>query len=199
MMTAPKMTATKMTAPNRYSAQQALEQAFFRDIDSMIMNRLCAESHTKDARRALMKEAGLRDKLLIEELTELGVTPEGIIAMRLVPLVLVAWADHRVDRAEWATVDAEALRMGIADGSVASVILHHWLKTRPPATIFDAWKRYIRTELAAMSPKAKTKLTALMKKQMTEMAEASGGHFGMAKTSSKEKQVIEMVVTALRM
>jgi hypothetical protein len=188
----------ELNMPDSKSARHALEEAFFRDVDAMIMQRLRSEADSPDASSTLMQSTGLRDPILIDELCQLGVSAEGLIAMRLVPLVLVAWADNVVNEAERETVLAQAHKVGVVDGSVASVLLEHWLNQRPPSKIIDAWKRYMSSELAAMSKAAKKRLIALMEAQMTAVAEASGGHLGMGKTSQTEQQLIEMMTRVLR-
>lgn len=179
------------------SARHALEEAFFRNVDSMIVRRLQSEADSEDARETLMQSTGLHDKTLLDELSQLGVTTEGLIAMRLVPLVMVAWADRGVDKAERQTVIAQALRVGVIDGSVAAVLLEHWLNQKPPAKILDAWRRYMTSELASMSTVAKRRLIALMEEQMTAVANSSGGHFGIGKVTVKEQQLIDMLTDVL--
>ena len=186
-----------MPTSSEKNARHALEEAFFRDVDSMIVSRLRSEADSDDAKRAL-ESTGLHDHTLIEELTQLGVTAEGLIAMRLVPLVMVAWAQDSVDEAERVTVLAQALRVGVVDGSVAEALLEHWLNEKPPLAILDAWKRYMQSEFATMSRVARAKLLALTEQQMTAVAEASGGHMGFGQVSAKERQLIEMMTHVLR-
>ena len=182
----------------KVSARHALEEAFFRDVDEMIVRRLKSDADSEKARRELIQSTGLHDKTLIDELSQLGVSAEGLIALRLVPLVMVAWADQGVDQSERQAVIAQALRVGVIDGSVAAVLLEHWLNHKPPARILDAWKRYMSSELASMSKVAKERLIALMEVQMTAVATSSGGHFGIGRVSAKEQQLIDMMTHVLR-
>ncbi len=178
--------------------RHALEEAFFRDVDEMIVRRLRSEAESGGARETLIKTTGLTDKTLIDELTQLGVTPEGLIAMRLVPLVMVAWAQGGVDEAERETVLKESRRFGVVDGSVAAVLLEHWLNRKPPLAILDAWKRYMNSECSKMSKAAKEKMIELMEQQMAAVAKASGGHFGVGKVAANEQQIIDMMTHVLR-
>lgn len=186
-----------LSSPESRTARHALEEAFFRDVDAMIMQRLHSEAETPKASKALMESTGLRDPILIEELCQLGVSAEGLIAMRLVPLVLIAWADNVVTDDEREAVMAQAKKIGVAGGSVADVLLEHWLTQKPPLKIIDAWKRYMTTKFAKMPRTAKTRLINLMKSQMMAVAEASGGHLGIGKLSKKEQQLIYMMTRAL--
>jgi hypothetical protein len=187
-----------MSSDSSNSARHALEEAFFRDVDAMIVNRLQRDADSEDARKELMKSTGLHDSILIKELCQLGVSVDGLIAMRLVPLVMVAWADNDVDESERAAVMAQALKVGVVDGSVAAVLLEHWLNQKPPSKIIDAWKRYMSGELASMSMEAKRRLIALMETQMTAVAESSGGMIGIGKVAAKEQQLIDMMTHVLR-
>jgi hypothetical protein len=186
-----------ITSSSKKAARHMLEEAFFRDMDSMIVSRLRSEADSQDARQ-LLQSTGLHDETLIDELTRLGVTAEGLIAMRLVPLVMVAWAEHGVDQAERETVLSQAIEVGIAEGSVAAVLLEFWLNKRPPAAILDAWKRYMTVELAKMSKLARDKLVTLMEHQMMAVANASGGYLGVGNISANEKQLIDMMTRVLR-
>ena len=179
------------------SVKHALEDAFFRDVDSMIVSRLRSEAASDDAKKTL-EQTGLHDQTLIDELIALGVTAEGLVAMRLVPMVMVAWAERGVDASERQAVLAEAYRLGVADGSVVAVLLENWLNQKPPIAILDAWKRYMKSDIATMSGVAKEKLIQLMERQMRAVAHASGGHLGVGKISKKEQQLITMMTHILR-
>jgi hypothetical protein len=186
-----------ISASAKKAARQALEEAFFRDVDEMIVRRLRSEAESEDAHK-LLQSTGLHDPTLIEELTKLGVTAEGLVAMRLVPLVMIAWARDGVDPKERSVVMAEAYRFGVVEGSVAGVLLEHWLTHKPPLAIYDAWRRYMESELATMSLVAKAKLIALMESQMQAVANASGGVLGVARASLEEQALIDIMTRVLR-
>lgn len=172
--------------------------AFFEDVDRHLLKRLHAEADTEAGRRALIEATGVDDPVLVEELVALGIPSEGLIALRLVPLVCVAWSQDRTDVAERDAVMDEARRIGIIDGSAAYVLLDHWLRRLPPREIIDAWERYMHGLMGQMSEVACRKLIALTERQMAAVAKASGGHFGLGRVSRKEREMIQQMAKALR-
>ena len=148
--TKPLLILKEITMSDRNTMAQRgrdLEDAFFHDVDLKLIEELRAASKNKASRLALAKEAGISDERLAEELVELDVTPESLVAIRLVPLVMVAWADREVSDEERDTVIAEARRLGIHPGTVADKMLDSWLRKRPSQVLCDAWARYTRSLL----------------------------------------------------
>ncbi|RMF41633.1 MAG: hypothetical protein D6753_09260 [Planctomycetota bacterium] len=171
----------------------ALEPVF-KGVDQRIVQRLREEAETEEARRALIEQAGIDDPKLIEECAQLGVTIYGLVALRLVPLVLVAWAEDFVDPKERLTIIEEARKFGIREGSVAEALLDYWLRTRPSRELLDAWKRLIQIELKRLTPKSRRHFIEVTQEQMERVAKASGGKLGMGKVSKAERQMIEGLV-----
>lgn len=178
---------------------------FFSEVEQMIVDRLHDEAESPEGRAELVRSTGINDETLIDELIQLGVTADGVVALRLFPLVLVAWSGDATDADERNTVMAEALRLGIREDSTAWVLLNTWLKHRPPSITVDAWKRYTKDMFASMSTTSRRRMIEFMEKEMTAVAKASGGHFGLGKISKQEaatikrmKLIMEGVETSLR-
>jgi hypothetical protein len=182
----------------RGEAKSIVENRFFADLEDMIFDRLHSEVETEQGHAELIRSTGIQDNQLIAELVDLGITAEGLVALRLLPLVLVAWAENGVDPQERLRVMSEASRLGIQDGSVADVLLHEWLRKRPLGESVDAWKRFMHGVFEKMSEAGQNKLIDATEQQMTAVAKASGGHLGIGKVSTKEQQMIAGLVLALR-
>ena len=182
----------------RGEAKSMIEDRFFADLEDMIVDRLHSEAETEQGHAELVRSTGIQDKQLIAELVDLGITAQGLMALRLLPLVLVAWAEDRVDEQERIKVMAEANRLGIQEGSVAAVLLHEWLRKMPHGECVDAWKRLMHGIFQEMSEVAQNKLIDATEQQMTAVAKASGGHLGIGKVSTKERQMIAGLTLALR-
>ncbi|KLU05233.1 hypothetical protein RISK_002724 [Rhodopirellula islandica] len=179
--------------------QRAIEtQHYFSNLEQEIVRKLHDEASSDFGRQELIRSTGIHDPGLIEELGKLGVTADGLITLRLFPLVLVAWAEKNVDKKEREAVMAEAHQIGIQEDSTAGILLDQWLQVRPPGLCVDAWKRYVHELFRGMSSVAQQRLILLTKKQMTGVAKASGGHLGFGKVSAKEKATIHQVLTAMR-
>lgn len=178
--------------------EQALAAKFFAYLERQIEQRLRAEAATPEGRAALLKSTGVQDVQLIEELAKLGITADGLIALRLFPLVLVAWAEANVDDKERKIAMAEAKKIGIIEGSVAWILLDTWLTEPPRGISVDAWKRYVHAKFKPMSKAAQEKLIDLTKNQMHAVAKASGGHLGLGKVSEKEQLMILKLTSIMR-
>lgn len=171
---------------------------YFDQLEASIIKRLHAEAMTSQSRSELLKSTGIEDPELIDELSKLGISADELIVLRFFPLVMVAWAEDHADMEERHAIQAQAKQLGIRDDSTAWLLLDTWLRTPPPGIGVDAWKRYIHGILAKMSPRGKERLITLTERQMTKVAEASGGYFGFGKVSGKERTMIDRLVKTMR-
>jgi hypothetical protein len=167
-------------------------------LKNQVSHQLHQETLTPQGRSELVRSTGVDDNVLADELVKLGIPADGVIALRLFPLVLVAWAEGGVDPGEREAVMGEAMRIGITEQSSAWLILEDWLKSRPSATCLDAWRRYTHDIFVRMSDVAVQRLIALTAQQMTSIAKASGGRLGLGKVSEKEQSLINQVVATMR-
>ncbi|TWT93107.1 hypothetical protein [Neorhodopirellula pilleata] len=174
-------------------------EAFFHDIEDQIFSRLRNEANSPSGREELLRATGTHDTLLIDELGKLGITADGLLALRLFPLVLVAWAEADADANERESVMSHATALGIAEGTTAWILLDRWLTKRPPGLGVDAWRRYTHQMFSTMSEVARERLIDLTQKQMLEVAKASGGYLGLGKISAKENAIIHQVVESMRL
>ena len=172
------------------TARHALEEAFCRDVDNLLIGRMQIRAESDEAKARLVKATGWKDQKLISQMAALGVTPNGLMAIQMIPLVLIAWANHGVDSKERDFVMSKAKRFGIRERSEAYALLEHWLSQRPPVMVFDTWRRFIRNELASMCPKTGARLVALTKEQMQAVARCSGGFWGFRRICHNEHKLI---------
>ncbi len=89
---------------------EALENQFFAKVDRELLEKLQQKQDMES----------LRDQLKIDDSTAsalrtAGVTSQSAAALRLVPLIAVAWADGRIEAAERAVVLKAAASQGIHD------------------------------------------------------------------------------------
>lgn len=173
-----------------HTALHASEEAFCRDVDKLLIGRLQTHAESEEAKERLANVAKLTDRKLISQLAKLAVTPEGLMAVQMVPLILIAWSNGNVDKKERRFVMAKAKRFGVAERSEAFALLEHWLGHRPPVLVLDTWKRFIRHELASMCPKSRARLIEMTKEQMLSVARCSGGFLGLRRISASKHKLI---------
>lgn len=193
-------TITEMNTEHDSLAKRghALEEAFFRNVDAQLLEKLKAETNTASGREDLVRKTGMTDQALIDELVSQGVTAEGVMALRVIPLVLVAWADREVTEDERKAVLEEAHKMGIEEDHVPHLLLEQWLRIRPAPELGDAWKRYTVELLDKMKESERQAYLRELKREMTTVAKASGGILGFGKISQSESQLMDLLLEPLQ-
>lgn len=133
-------------------------------------------------------------------LAKLGIDQQSHRALALLPLVQVAWADGRIQRAERAIILRVAKENGYLEGNAAE-LLETWLKKRPTETYFDR----ARTLLIALARLPDTgfegSLTITTLTDLVdlceELARAAGGLFGIFPMDVREKAAIKEICDAI--
>jgi tellurite resistance protein len=137
------------------------------------------------------------DRELTEALAGLGLDRKNHRAVGLLPLVEVAWADGKVQRAERELILEIAERYGVAPGDAW---LKRWLEKRPTPTTFLA-ARTVLLALMARSGKSDVKAPDTLDNLLelcVGVAEAAGGLFGLAFTyEQSERDCIEEIARTL--
>jgi hypothetical protein len=146
------------------------------------------------AKRAAIADAvGTGDRLLVDRIEQLGFTGDSVRVLDLLPLVHVAWADGRVQRAERAAVLAVVESRGIAADSDACLLIETLLEQRPSETFLGESLALVR-DLAATTGAPTADVVDLCAK----VAEASGGLLGLGKrVGAEERALMDQVATAL--
>ena len=168
-----------------------LEEAFFAQENQRLLARL-KEKQDRDAKSAALREVMPNaDEEFVDHMLALNIGPEMILAITLVPLVMVAWADGNIaDKERDAILKAAALR-GVEPGSTGHELLESWLGHKPGDSLFDAWKRYVRTLGSDLSDDENKRFRESAAGLARGVAEAAGGFLGLSKISAAEKAMLE--------
>ena len=161
---------------------RSLEDEFFRREDQRLVARLKELKETEMTREALGKASGITDPAAVDRLMKLGIQPETVAALAVVPLVEVAWADGSLDAKERRTVVESA---GIAKGSAAESLLDAWLERRPDPKLFTAWAEMVKGMCAQLGREDAERLRTGLLARARAVASASGGIFGVGSKVSK--------------
>ena len=170
---------------------RALEDEFFRRVDEELAAELKSKLGAEIQIKALGEATGFSDQKLLQELVDLGLSPQTVLAISLVPLVLVAWADGKVDQNERPAIMAEAKEQGITDGSPAARMLKHWLNSEPDSKLGAAWIHYIQTIYDDMEQESRDAMLRDFDHRTRAIAKSSGGVLGFGKISEVEQSVID--------
>jgi hypothetical protein len=170
--------------------RQTLEEEFFRKQNEQQVAQLRAKSEREELRLAMKAATGLDSDYALDRLIALGIGPETIAAIGLVPLVAVAWANGKVEPAERDAILRATREAGVQAGSPGEQFLENWLREKPGEHLVEAWVEYMRGLVERLSPPERDKLRADVVGRARAVAEAAGGFLGLGKVSSEEAVVL---------
>jgi hypothetical protein len=171
--------------------QGTLVEAFFFEQDQHLRKAFRERLERMDRRAQLAQISGIHDEAVLDRLIELGIDPETLAALEVVPLVFVAWADLKVQQQERKVVLDAAKAVGVKAQDGRYPILEHWLNKRPRAEMLEAWEHYVRGLCQKLNKQEiedfKLRLLDLARK----VAQAAGGFLGFGdKTSAAEQTML---------
>lgn len=171
---------------------RTLEDAFFAKENARLLQQMRDRARQQERREAMREVVRVDDEGLIDHLIALGLEPETILALQLVPLSAIAWADGQIEPREREAVLKAAAADGITPDSVAGQLLASWLVHPPGAQLLDAWKRQIRAIWPSLSAKERDEIRTSALERARSVAEAAGGFLGLtSRISPQEKAVLE--------
>ena len=177
---------------------KSLEDAFFRKENERAIERLREIQQRTTTSEALVKVIGIRNRAIIDRLVALGIRPEIVTALALVPLVEVAWADGSLDAKERQAVLDRAEKSGIAPGTADHDLLRSWLEKKPEPRLLSAWTEMVHGLSERMPPQELAALKAGLMERAKAVARASGGFLGVGAVSAAEQDVIDRLESAFR-
>jgi len=175
----------------------ALESQFFAAVDAKLMAELQAELKSAAEAQELTKMSGIQDSKVLDAILAAGVSAGSFPALRLVPLVAIAWADGLLDSAEREMVLAAANKHSVGENTPSGALLAAWLEKEPSPELFNAWETFAKTLVSSLQSGEAHSLKASMLKEVKEVAQASGGLLGWAAISKGEHTILNRVESAL--
>jgi hypothetical protein len=178
--------------------RRALEESFFAERDRLLLDKLRGELSELEERRHLAHVSGVLDEKVLQDLVASGVRAETLAAVRLIPLVEVAWCDGKVSAAERSAVLKASIEYGIQEGTACYSLLDSWLQNRPDSRVVGSWKDYVGHLAKMMPPESMQKLRDELANYLKKVATAAGGILGMKSISKKEQDTIDELIQATR-
>jgi tellurite resistance protein len=174
---------------------RALEEAFFTKENARLLEQL----KEKKKREALREVVQIEDDAFLDRLIELGIGPETVLALTLVPLIAVAWADGTLDGRERDAIIKAAEEKGVSPETAGHQLLETWLSRRPDQGLFDSWKQYVRDIWGTFTDDERSRMRERTLDWSLAVAEASGGFLGLtSKVSPSERAVIKELEKVLQ-
>jgi hypothetical protein len=173
------------------------EEEYFRRRDKELIERMRKAAESEQARRNLENASGLHDAVLLQDLEELGFTPDTLSLLPLIPVLQVAWAEAGVSNAERRLIIDLARSRGITQGSAADQQLTEWLERPPSGDTFRKAGRLIAAMLDEPAGSMKASADDLLA-YCEQIAAASGGILGIGKVSAEERAALEQIAAQLK-
>jgi tellurite resistance protein len=177
--------------------QKALEEEFFRRRDAALLEHRRVEAARQQARAALAAASRITDEDLLDELVAMGIDADTLVALSLIPLAEVAWADGRIDAAEKRAVLEATRAAGLEPQRAGHHLVESCLTARPPKALRGLWRSYIESLCAALSAEERDSLRRELTRQASAVADAAGGFKGLfSRVSAQEEAVLEEIAGA---
>ncbi len=176
---------------------RSLEDEYFWKKDRELIERLEREAADARVREGLERASGLHEPEAIQELHDLGFTPETVTLLPIVPILQVAWAEGGIRAAERDLLVAFARSRGIEEGSAADRQLTAWMTTRPPEAVFTGAGRLIRAMLESGTAPGSNLTAEALVAYCERIAASSGGVFGLGRISAEERTLLSRVAADL--
>lgn len=176
---------------------RALEEEYFRKKDRELIEKIRQAGATEQARKELGRKAGLDDPQLVQELQDLGFTPDTVGLLPLMPIIQMAWAEGGITKAERELILRLAKSRGIEAGSAADRQLTEWITHQPAEAVFARATRLIRAMLDSGSAQTGSLNADDLVKYCEEIASASGGMLGIGRISAEERALLSSIAADL--
>jgi hypothetical protein len=178
-----------MSADALKDRKDALENEFFARQNAKAREAFRAKIEEQESRDGLAAALGISEPGVLESLVQVGITPETLAALTMIPLVAVAWADGKLDDAEREAIERAADEAKVTDDH--RTLLAGWLTAAPDASLLDAWKQYAEALTGEMDPVACEALCTRIVGGARQVAESAGGFLGIGnKISASEAGVL---------
>jgi hypothetical protein len=176
---------------------KALEESFFARENEKLLKKMRAQAEREEKRAQLREVLKIDNDQILDRLVELDIEPETAIAISVIPLVEVAWADGEISSKERKAALRAAEERGIAPGTETWQLLEDWLEHRPDPELMDAWKGFMKSLLESLDPAIADAVKERIMTRARGVAEAAGGFLGMGSISDQEQAVLDEMEQAL--
>jgi len=166
----------------------AKERLFVDEYSKMLREKRRKEEDRKKLEEQLFQASGIENKDVIRQLIDIGIDPDTLAALSLVPLVEVAWADHRMDDSEKKAILAAAEKHGVEVGSPGHELLESWIEERPDGDLLAAWKNYAAALAHTLNNEIRLALKTSIMGHARAIAEETGGILGLGNKISAVEQ-----------
>jgi len=177
-----------MTTGGFSGRRRDLEEKFFAERDKELLQALREKTASQERKKALAEASGVDDEDLVDQLDQLDITGETLVALSMVPLIAVAWADGTIDAKERRAVLTAAQQRGMEKEHAGYQLLDRWLCQKPDPMLLEVWKGYVTALSPKLTEPARIALKADLLGRARAVAEAAGGLLGFGNKVSQSEQ-----------
>ena len=170
--------------------RRGLEEEYFHRKEKELIEKMRRHAEQESTRRRLGEKAGVASEEILNDLQELGYTPETVMLLHLAPLIQTAWAEGGITQRERELIIKAARSRGIDAGSAADGQLATLLTERPSQEFFEKTLRAIGAILQTQPPEVREKTARDLVSLSASIAAVSGGIVGFRTVSDEERQIL---------
>jgi tellurite resistance protein len=169
-----------------------LVESFFALENAALLDELRVKTEAYERKKMLREVVKIQDEPFLKRLDALGVGPETALAVTLIPLVFVAWADGKLDDREREAVLQAASERGATADRIGRQLLRDALARQPDPRLFAVWKTYVGRLWGCFTADERWQMRGNVLRAAREVAEAAGGILGLtSRISAEERRVLE--------
>ena len=169
---------------------KGLEEEYFHRKEQELIEKLRKRREAEAQMKELAEGSGTSNEEVLKTLQELGYTRDTVLLLHLVPLISVAWADHKVSGPERELILEAARLRNIAEDSAAFKQLNDWMTNRPSDEFLEQTLRVIMNLAETNAPGETEMRRQNLLELCTRVAAASGGILGLGSKISAEEQAL---------
>ncbi len=173
---------------------RALEDVFFKDQDPGHLKKIKEQLQDDADRKTLSDISGIGDIKTLNLLLAAGIRPETLAAVGMIPLVVVAWSDQRMEDRERTAILHAASETGLDETHPAIALIKSWLDLMPGDELFNTWKAYVRQMCKSLPASSIEQVKNHIVGRAKRVAESAGGFLGVINTvDRRERDIIRQL------
>ena len=176
----------------------AMEEIFFQQRDKDLLEKMRLELVGKEIRSSLAEFTGIKDPEMIDTIAELGITADTVVALTLIPLVCVAWADGTVQANEREAILKAAAGSNVTVAAPAYALLENWLQNKPGPEVLDGWTHYMQALREQLDETEFNQVRDSILSHAEQVARSAGGFLGLSTISESEQKVLNRLREAFK-
>lgn len=187
-----------LTEAKKQNRGKALAEAFFFRADQELWWALREQLSREEKIKAFETLIGIRDSEVVGCLIDAGFDLSTAMSFIWAPAIFVAWADGEADDVEKRLILESLRSKGISFEASSHMIEHEWFAARPKDDLWKLWSDFANEMLGNFTEEDRSAIRNEIVSLCKDVAQASGGIFGFAKSSPAELEAIARIESALQ-